>query len=87
MNKETLKYGAIIVGARVVGAATAMLMARSGMKVLVVDRQQCGSDTLSTHALMRGAVVQLSRWGILTKSSHPTHLLFTKLSSIMPATR
>ena len=65
MNKISPNYDAIIVGARVAGAATAMLMARSGMKVLVVDRQQYGSDTLSTHALMRGAVVQLSRWGVL----------------------
>lgn len=66
-NKIAPEYDAIIVGARVAGAATAMLMARSGMKVLVVDRQQYGSDTLSTHALMRGAVGQLSRWGVLNE--------------------
>jgi 2-polyprenyl-6-methoxyphenol hydroxylase-like FAD-dependent oxidoreductase len=33
--------------------------------VLVVDRQAYGSDTLSTHALMRGAVLQLERWGLV----------------------
>lgn len=58
-------YDAIIVGARAAGAATAMLMARAGMRVLAVDRQAYGSDTMSTHALMRGAVVQLHRWGVL----------------------
>src|SRR5262245_57137706 len=57
-------YDAIIVGARCAGAATGLLLARSGAKVLVVDRQAYGSDTMSTHALMRGAVVQLKRWGL-----------------------
>src|SRR5262249_21364945 len=58
-------YDAIIVGARCAGAATAMLLARAGLRVLAVDRQSYGSDTLSTHALMRPAVMQLSRWGLL----------------------
>ena len=58
-------YDAIIVGARCAGAATAMLLARAGLRVLAVDRQVYGSDTLSTHALMRPAVMQLSRWDLL----------------------
>ena len=58
-------YDAIIVGARCAGAATGLLLARSGANVLVVDRQAYGSDTMSTHALMRGAVVQLERWGLI----------------------
>jgi flavin-dependent dehydrogenase len=33
--------------------------------VLAVDRQAYGSDTLSTHALLRPAVIQLARWGLL----------------------
>jgi 2-polyprenyl-6-methoxyphenol hydroxylase-like FAD-dependent oxidoreductase len=60
-------YDAIVVGARAAGAATAMLLARQGLKVLAVDRQAYGSDTLSTHALMRGAVAQLQRWGLLAE--------------------
>lgn len=59
------KYNVVVVGARCAGAATAMLLARTGHRVLVLDRGQYGTDTLSTHALMRGAVVQLHRWGIL----------------------
>jgi flavin-dependent dehydrogenase len=58
-------YDAIVVGARVAGAATAMLLARAGQRVLVLDRARYGSDTLSTHAFMRGGIVQLSRWGLL----------------------
>jgi 2-polyprenyl-6-methoxyphenol hydroxylase-like FAD-dependent oxidoreductase len=42
-----------------------MLLARRGLKVLVIDRASAGTDTVSTHALMRGAVVQLHRWGVL----------------------
>ena len=59
------RYDALVVGARAAGASTAMLLARQGLKVLAIDRQSYGSDTLSTHALMRGAVMQLQRWGVL----------------------
>src|SRR5215510_1714215 len=58
-------YDVAIVGARAAGAATAYLLARHGLDVLVVDRARYGADTLSTHALMRGGVLQLSRWGLL----------------------
>jgi flavin-dependent dehydrogenase len=60
-------YDAIIVGARAAGAATAMLLARHGLRVLVVDRSRYGADTLSTHALMRAGVLQLHRWGLLDR--------------------
>jgi len=58
------RYDALVVGARAAGAATALLLARQGLSVLVVDRGRYGSDTLSTLALMRGGVLQLSRWGL-----------------------
>ncbi len=58
-------YDAVVIGARAAGAATAMLLSRRGLRVLLVDRAERGSDTLSTHALLRGAVLQLSRWGLL----------------------
>jgi 2-polyprenyl-6-methoxyphenol hydroxylase-like FAD-dependent oxidoreductase len=55
------------VGARVAGASTALLLARAGMRVLCLDRARYGSDTLSTHALMRAGTVQLQRWGLLDR--------------------
>jgi menaquinone-9 beta-reductase len=58
-------YDAVIVGARCAGAATAMLLARAGLDVLVVEQAARGADTLSTLALMRGGVLQLSRWRLL----------------------
>jgi flavin-dependent dehydrogenase len=60
-----MKPDVVVVGARCAGAATALLLARAGARVLLVDRGTYGTDTLSTHALMRGAVVQLHRWGVL----------------------
>jgi 2-polyprenyl-6-methoxyphenol hydroxylase-like FAD-dependent oxidoreductase len=59
------RYDVVIAGARCAGASTAMLLARSGLRVLIADPMRPGSDTLSTHALMRGAVLQLHRWGLL----------------------
>ncbi|MGH9134123.1 MAG: NAD(P)/FAD-dependent oxidoreductase [Ilumatobacteraceae bacterium] len=67
MCHEHSRYDAIVVGARAAGAATAMLLARHDRRVLVVDRSQYGADTLSTHALMRGGVLQLHRWGLLDR--------------------
>ena len=58
-------WDVVIVGARLAGASTALLLARAGLRVLCVDRARFGSDTLSTHALMRGGVLQLQRWGLL----------------------
>jgi flavin-dependent dehydrogenase len=64
-NFRDNSYDVIVVGARCAGAATAMLLARKGVKVLVVDHDQPGTDTMSTHALMRAGVFQLRKWGLL----------------------
>jgi len=67
MNQGPDRYDVVIVGARCAGAATAMLLARRGLNVLVLERARRGADTLSTHALMRGGAVQLRRWGLLDR--------------------
>lgn len=66
-DMDDVVYDVVVVGARAAGAATAMLLARQGMRVLVLDRDRYGTDTLSTHALMRGGVLLLSRWGLLDR--------------------
>ena len=58
-------YDAIVVGARCTGSATAMLLARRGYRVLVVDRTTFPSDTISTHWLHEPAVGRLRDWGLL----------------------
>ena len=40
------QWDVIVVGARVAGAATAMLLARAGLRVLCLDKSRRGSDTL-----------------------------------------
>ena len=58
-------YDAIVVGARCAGSPTAMLLARKGYRVLVVDRASFPSDTVSTHVIHAPGVAALNRWGLL----------------------
>jgi len=60
-------YNAIIVGARCAGSPTAMLLARKGYRVLVLDRATFPSDTLSTHVVQPLGASALSRWGLLDR--------------------
>jgi flavin-dependent dehydrogenase len=60
-------YDAIVVGARVAGSPTAMLLARKGHRVLLVDRATFPSDTLSTHYIHQPGVARLRRWGLLDR--------------------
>src|SRR3954471_8235118 len=57
-------YDAIIVGARCAGSPTAMLLARKGYKVLMVDRASFPSDTMSGHYIHQPGVACLQRWGL-----------------------
>jgi flavin-dependent dehydrogenase len=60
-----MSYDVIIVGARCAGSPTAMLLARKGYKVLVVDKANFPSDTLSTHLIHPPGIAALKRWGLL----------------------
>jgi 2-polyprenyl-6-methoxyphenol hydroxylase-like FAD-dependent oxidoreductase len=60
----THTYDAIVVGARCGGAPTAMLLARKGYRVLLVDRATFPSDTVSTHFVHAPGVAALERWGL-----------------------
>jgi flavin-dependent dehydrogenase len=59
------RHDVVVVGGRVAGSATAMLLARLGHDVVVVDQASFPSDTVSTHSLARSGVVQLRSWGLL----------------------
>jgi 2-polyprenyl-6-methoxyphenol hydroxylase-like FAD-dependent oxidoreductase len=61
------RYDVIVVGARCAGAPTAMLLARRGHRVLLVDRATFPSDTVSTHLLHAPGVAALARWGLLDR--------------------
>jgi 2-polyprenyl-6-methoxyphenol hydroxylase-like FAD-dependent oxidoreductase len=60
-------YDAIVIGARCAGSPTAMLLARAGHRVLLVDRAGFPSDTLSTHYIHQSGVAHLKRWGLLDR--------------------
>lgn len=60
----TPRYDAIVIGARCAGSPTAMLLARRGHRVLMVDRSTFPSDTLSTHFVHAPGVAALRRWGL-----------------------
>ena len=60
-------YDAIIVGARCAGAPAAMLLARKGYRVLLVDKASFPSDTISTHIVWPHGAEVLDRWGLLDR--------------------
>lgn len=60
-------YDAIIVGARCAGAPTAMLLARKGYRVLLVDKASFPSDTISTHIIWPHGAEIMRHWGLLDR--------------------
>ncbi|AXK33498.1 NAD(P)/FAD-dependent oxidoreductase [Streptomyces armeniacus] len=58
-------YDVIVVGARCAGSPAAMLLARAGYRVLLVDRARFPKDTLSTLYIHQPGVALLDRWGVL----------------------
>lgn len=60
-------FDVIVVGARCAGSPTAMLLARRGYRVLLVDRATFPSDTVSTHWIWQPGLACLKRWGLLDR--------------------
>ena len=59
------EYDALIVGGRAAGGSLALLLARQGRRVIVADRDEFPSDTMSTHFMNLAAVGALKRLGVL----------------------
>ncbi|MCC6409998.1 MAG: FAD-dependent monooxygenase [Planctomycetes bacterium] len=76
MNRER-RFDVVVVGARAAGASSALMLARRGLRVMGFDRAAYGTDTLSTHALMRTGVLALRRWGLLDRISARTPAIRT----------
>lgn len=61
-------YDAIVIGARCAGSPTAMLLARRGHRVLLLDRARFPSDKpISSHMILRPGGAALARWGLLDR--------------------
>jgi 2-polyprenyl-6-methoxyphenol hydroxylase-like FAD-dependent oxidoreductase len=75
------KFDVIVIGGSVAGASTAMLLARRGYDVLLVERETFPRDTLSTHFIWPRGMTYLNRWGlaerILSRTPHSTHMNVT----------
>jgi len=66
-DMDPIVYDAIVVGARCAGSPTAMLLARRGYRVLLLDRDRFPGDIMSTHLIKTGGVLRLRRWGLLER--------------------
>jgi flavin-dependent dehydrogenase len=65
--QDNQDYDVVVVGARCGGAPSAMLLARQGHRVLLLDRAPFPSDTLSTLYIQQPGVALLDEWGLLAK--------------------
>ena len=63
----TDQFDVVVVGARCAGSPLAIQLARSGLKVAVVDRARFPSDTPSTHFFQVEGVASLKRLGVLDR--------------------
>lgn len=58
-------YDVIVIGARCAGSPAAMLFARQGYRVLLLDKARFPQDTLSSHYIHQPGVALLAQWGLL----------------------
>ena len=66
----------VVVGSRLAGCAVAAPVARSGRKVIVIDKMTFPSDQLSTHLLTTTGVSELAKMGALPRvlATNPTRV-------------
>ncbi|MDQ2786006.1 MAG: NAD(P)/FAD-dependent oxidoreductase [Chloroflexota bacterium] len=80
-------YDVIVVGARCAGSPTAMLLARKGYRVLLLDRHAFPSDTMHNHFIQLPGVLQLRRWGLLDQvaasNAPPIRVIATDLGDFL----
>lgn len=58
-------YDVVVIGARCAGSPAAMLFARQGYRVLLLEKARFPQDTLSSHYIHQPGVALLDRWGLL----------------------
>ena len=84
MSESAKNFDAIIVGARVAGSAAAILLARDGRRVLLVDKDAFPSDRLSTHIVLGGGTRVLERMGVLEMLERLGGVRFARMRTIGP---
>lgn len=58
-------YDVIVIGARCAGSPAAMLFARQGYRVLLLEKARFPQDTLSSHYIHQPGVALLAKWDLL----------------------
>jgi len=84
MTNSSQTLDVIIVGARVAGSAAAIMLARSGLRVLVVDKAGFPSDTISTHIVLAGGTQVLGRIGALDWLERAGGVRFARMRTVGP---
>lgn len=84
MADPSKDFDAIIVGARVAGSAAAILLARHGRRVLLVDKDAFPSDRLSTHIVLGGGAKVLGRMGVIEMLERAGGMRFDRMRTIGP---
>jgi flavin-dependent dehydrogenase len=84
MSELPKHFDAIIVGARVAGSAAAILVARDGRRVLLIDKDAFPSDRLSTHIVLGGGTKVLERMGVLETLERAGGVRFERMRTIGP---
>ncbi len=84
MSESAKNFDVIIVGARVAGSAAAILLARDGRRVLLVDKDAFPSDRLSTHIVLGGGTKVLERMGVLEMLERAGGVRFTRSRTVGP---
>ena len=84
MSESAKNFDAIIVGARVAGSATAILLERDGRRVLLVDKDAFPSDRLSTHIVLGGGTKVLESIGVLEMLERAGGVRFARSRTVGP---
>ncbi len=84
MSESAKNFDVIIVGARVAGSAAAILLARDGRRVLLVDKDVFPSDRLSTHIVLGGGARVLEQMGMLEMLERAGGVRFSRMRTVGP---
>jgi flavin-dependent dehydrogenase len=84
MSESAKNFDVIIVGARVAGSAAAILLARDGRRVLLIDKDGFPSDRLSTHIVLGGGTKALERMGMLEMLERAGGVRFARSRTVGP---
>jgi 2-polyprenyl-6-methoxyphenol hydroxylase-like FAD-dependent oxidoreductase len=78
------EHDAVIVGARCAGSTLAIALARQGWDVLLVDRDEFPSTTISTHGIWPNGLARLEQLGVLDRlrSDHDLPLYESRIRGV-----